>query len=786
MLSSRLFSPGIGNGKSRPGSSAALRLARLYAVGLAVAGIVWITWGAGCRQAESPAPAPAAVEEVEGLSQDQPAASPSPQEPPKTATFVLGHVDPVEISAGEEVARELKVDRAAVQGAVQLDFQNVPDGIVISPAEIPADADSVALKIRAEDRLADAQLLSVVIIRAKAGDAHGSGTLSLAVAPVVLPKVQPPVEQLVRPGEEIVVPVKLDRGACKRPVQIRLENAPSGVTAEPVIVPEGSETAELRIRAAADAAEGRHSVKLAAVIAGKSSGADFPLSVQRSPYRINCFRVVTLKPGETQEVAIPVERRGYTGPIHLEFENLPDKVSAAPVDVPPGGTSVKIRFTAEKDAKERVRSVYIRSRAGSLSTRDPIIVRVSWGESGFLPREITFDPEIAPLLRRGSFGGRLTSQAKAALCDAYGGTPESQQAVLRGLRWLAAHQESDGRWSLKNYGRTLPGCDCHLSEEAEAEIVDDDTAGTALALLPFLAEGIGPTTAPEEPADLPRYRNLVRRGLTWLMKKQVIDLQSEKDGHLGGSTYCHAAATIALCEAYALTGDEQLQIAAQRAIKYLMNAQHTAGGWRYGFREAGDMSVVSWVFLAIRSGQLAGLRIDSGPLTRAARFIDTCAVGPEPVKLSEYCYQPGREPSNALTAAGLLTRQYLGWPKDNPHLQAGCKKIAQALPPAEGSNAGPLNLYFYYYATEVLHHMEGEDWDLWNHRMRELLIRTQEKSGHREGSWSPEGTVWGKRGGRIYTTSLALMTLQVYYRHLPLYRPVVRGQAAGTHTAAGR
>jgi len=76
--------------------------------------------------------------------------------------------------------------------------------------------------------------------------------------------------------------------------------------------------------------------------------------------------------------------------------------------------------------------------------------------------------------------------------------------------------------------------------------------------------------------------------------------------------------------------------------------------------------------------------------------------------------------------------------------------------------------------------MEGEEWDLWNHRMREHLIRTQEQSGHRAGSWSPEGCDWGHRGGRIYATSLSLMILEEYYRHLPLYRPVPRTQVTGT------
>ncbi|GIX02589.1 MAG: hypothetical protein KatS3mg112_1526 [Thermogutta sp.] len=423
--------------------------------------------------------------------------------------------------------------------------------------------------------------------------------------------------------------------------------------------------------------------------------------------------------------------------------------------------------------------MWVQATGAGADFRDAIVVRVAKErDKGFLPAEIGYDPEIAPLFRRGSFGGRLTAKSKAALCDAYGGTPESEQAVLRGLRWLAAHQEVDGRWSLKNYGRTNPNCDCHLDAEKEKEIVDSDTGATGLALLPFLGAGVTHESSPEEPPELARYRNGVRRGLFYLIRVQTVDPKSEKDGYLGGNTYAHAIATMALCEAYGLTGDERIQIAAQRAIKYLMNAQHKEGGWRYGFREAGDMSVVGWVFLAIRSGQLAGLRIDSLPLSRASRFLDSCAVGPEPYKLSEYCYQPGQPPKMSLTACGLLTRQYLGWPKDNPHLLAGCRKLMTQLPPKEAQSAG--QLYYYYYATQVLHHMEGEDWDLWNHRMREHLIHTQETSGHREGSWSPEGTDWGNRGGRIYATSLALMILEEYYRHLPLYRPVPKAAVSST------
>ena len=209
------------------------------------------------------------------------------------------------------------------------------------------------------------------------------------------------------------------------------------------------------------------------------------------------------------------------------------------------------------------------------------------------------------------------------------------------------------------------------------------------------------------------------------------------------------------------------------AIKYLVEAQHpTGGGWRYGPRQAGDMSATGWVFLAIRSGQLAGLAIDDSPLVRAERFLDSCAAGPEQAKFSQYAYQPDTPAKLPLSSAGLLTRQYLGWKRDQPDLVAGSKYLMENLPPESASQLGAI--YYYYYATQVLHHLEGSDFDLWNHRMREHLLRLQESEGHAAGSWNPQGADWGKQGGRLYATSLAMMTLQVYYRHLPMYRPVNR------------
>jgi hypothetical protein len=387
------------------------------------------------------------------------------------------------------------------------------------------------------------------------------------------------------------------------------------------------------------------------------------------------------------------------------------------------------------------------------------------------------NPEILPLLRRGSIGGRLTAESKQALLDFYGGTPESEAAVMRGLKWLADHQQADGSWPLKDYAKGIKDCNCQ--GEFEKEIDDSPTAGTAFGILPFLGAGVTHKRAPSQPPELAKYQKVVERGLVFLAKNQIIGKSKDdkKDGYLGGSMYAHALGTIAFCEAYGLSNDERVKVNAQKAIKYLLTAQHEqGGGWRYEPGQPGDMSVTGWVFLAIRSAQLTGIDVLKPPLIRAGRFVDSCAVGPSEAKNSQYAYTPGTPASPAtpatpaMTAAGLLTREYLGWKKDEPDLLAGAQYLMQNLPPESGDQLGAI--YYYYYATQVLHHLEGTNFDLWNYRMREHLIRTQQKTGHKTGSWNPEGVDYGARGGRLYATAMSLLTLQVYYRHLPMYRVI--------------
>ena len=82
------------------------------------------------------------------------------------------------------------------------------------------------------------------------------------------------------------------------------------------------------------------------------------------------------------------------------------------------------------------------------------------------------------------------------------------------------------------------------------------------------------------------------------------------------------------------------------------------------------------------------------------------------------------------------------------------------------------NFYYWYYATQTLHHVGGAEWEAFNLRMRDVLVSTQETRGHQAGSWTPRGDQDAYTGGRLYVTSLAVCALEVYYRHAPIFRQI--------------
>ncbi len=361
------------------------------------------------------------------------------------------------------------------------------------------------------------------------------------------------------------------------------------------------------------------------------------------------------------------------------------------------------------------------------------------------------EPAMLPQLVA-PFSGRNSDQ-RAKLVRREGGSVESEAAVERGLDWIVRHQRPDGAWSLDTNGQ----CDKkHPCPHRGA--MHSDTAATGLALLPLLGAGHSHT----EPG---RYQANVRRGLEWLVHNQKPDGDLYVGGEGNVHMYSHAIAAIALSEAYGLTGDRNLQGATRRAIEFIAKTQQPEGGWRYEPGQAGDTSVFGWQVMALRSAQLASIPVPDGAIRNALRYLDRAQANE---RGTAYAYQPGGPATPVMTAEALLIRQYMGWDRHNKTLIAGAENIAEHL-----FNSKERNIYYWYYATQMLHNLHNTAWRRWNLMVRDGLIRMQVQGNHCDrGSWDPakpQGDQWGGRAGRLFTTSLSLLTLEVYYRYLPLY-----------------
>lgn len=369
------------------------------------------------------------------------------------------------------------------------------------------------------------------------------------------------------------------------------------------------------------------------------------------------------------------------------------------------------------------------------------------------------------LLTEGMFAGR-TESGRTRLLKASGGSDASERAVVLGLQWLSTIQREDGSWDFADVGRSsAPGR------------LTNPVGGTALSLLAYL--GAGHTMHTPGP-----YRQTVERGLLYLIRRIQLtpagaDLRGEVQENEG--MYVQAMACTALCEAYAIsraaysrnrdgrdkTGFRRLEFQAirvlkepaQEAIRFVESTQDPAsGGWKYVPLEGGDLSVTGWQFMALVSGRAAGLRVSDVAFRRVSRFLDSVSADDG----ARYGYESPEPENDTTSAIGLLCRMHLGWERDVPALERGSGYLLESGPAVDDP-------YFNYHATQVIHHRGSKSWDNWNRVMRERLTRSQRIDGPESGSWDPVGS-YSEVGGRLADTCLSIMTLEVYYRHLPLYQ----------------
>jgi hypothetical protein len=341
-----------------------------------------------------------------------------------------------------------------------------------------------------------------------------------------------------------------------------------------------------------------------------------------------------------------------------------------------------------------------------------------------------------------------------------GGNTQSEQAVEAALAWMAAHQAYDGSWSTEMSERPCAGRCSHGTEEIGSP---KRIAATGLALLCFLGAG--------HTHKQGKYELTVDRGIQFLLKSMRRNSGALRAGKDSGGfnpegsryeMYEHGIAMLALCEACEMTTDTTLLDPCGLGIRYLIRCQHADGSWGYTPNVSGDLSIVGWQMMALKSANGIGIKIPPEVISKVERFMQSQSQ--ENSYGSFYGYRSTQRDPCA-TAIGLLIRLYRGLSKTDASLIKGMDYIADLGPSTDG-------IYYNYYATQLLFHTQHPSWPVWNQMSRDYLVREQSQEGHEKGSWYVGRTHFNKVGGRLYFTAMATLSLEVYYRFMPIYAEI--------------
>jgi RNA polymerase sigma factor (sigma-70 family) len=317
--------------------------------------------------------------------------------------------------------------------------------------------------------------------------------------------------------------------------------------------------------------------------------------------------------------------------------------------------------------------------------------------------------------------------------------PETAEvAIARGLDWLAA-QEADGSW---------PG--------------DNKVESTSLALLALL--GSGNTNKHGIVEVQPKYAKQFDRGLRFLLTRQIINGAFDANDQV-----VHAKATMAVCEAYVLSLDPGLKRPAQRAIDVIVKAQKKSGGWAAQAGKQETMTATAWQIMALRAGEMGGMGAPMDNWKDTQMFLADCgdrktgttgAYAETPALARDGKFTP------AATAMGLRCRQLQGWKPDHPVFSKGIEWLAKQAKPKD------LDVDALFFTTQVFRDVGGDKAGGWNRGMAATLLKKQQTEGKDRGSWGPEK-------GRLTTTALSILSLEVYYRKLPTFFRELRAEGEG-------
>ncbi|MCK4908674.1 MAG: HEAT repeat domain-containing protein [Planctomycetes bacterium] len=357
-----------------------------------------------------------------------------------------------------------------------------------------------------------------------------------------------------------------------------------------------------------------------------------------------------------------------------------------------------------------------------------------------------------------------TSTGKKLAVDAFGnGNQKTLTAVEDALNWLARHQEKEGFWDYDGYTKHCS----KSSKETKRIKKSHDIAVTGLALLAFL--GAGHTHQPGQQISdgLPsggKYKPNVERALKWLLKVQKDDGSFSAPGSLSSqkiNMFDQGLATLAISEAYGMTGDPKLKKPVEKAIRFIFWAKNEDRVWRYTPQcNDNDTSVAGWQIFALKSAKVSGLPVKRQIFVDASQWMDDMTDA----RTGRVGYSKRGQGKSTMTSIGIMCRTLMGWRNDSPLLMQGAELVLKD----PSWKKKKVNYYHIYQTSLAMFQMGDPYWSRWEDQMTNLLLSTVKRRGCEKGSWTPINAQWSKC--RVYTTALSALSLEVYYRYLPFAR----------------
>ena len=342
----------------------------------------------------------------------------------------------------------------------------------------------------------------------------------------------------------------------------------------------------------------------------------------------------------------------------------------------------------------------------------------------------------------GTMAGRMGGTARAMAMQMNGGKKESEEAVMKGLRWLVKKQKPDGSW-----GTGGPA----------------GAAMTGFSLLSFLGHGETPVSAEFGPT--------IQKALNWVMENG-----KKNDAHLcmtpqfsQPGVYAHAIVAYALGEYYTMTKDERVVDLFKKAIGYIVDGQGPDGGWMYSYdKTESDTSVSGWQIQALKSAHLSGLNMDGVDASLDKAMLDLKRVQG---KNGGFGYRNAASEKYSLSGVGVLCTYFWKQEKDKM-VRDGIEYIMdhtkKDYPIEYKGDKG--DLYAWYYNTQACLMFGGAAWNTWNRLFQGEIVKNQSP----DGSWPPmPGKAVGalqlepEGNGQFYRTNLCILMLEVYYRYMP-------------------